>query len=291
VPGDVIERNPLLKIFASLETLGAAERRLADYILDHPRETIDATIERLAERSGASYATISRFCKKLGYDGYKEFKRRLIDEVVSQRTQSNDVGDIDLARGSTPEETISRFVQFSERTLRETEAVLDPEQLVAAARAIAGAVRVMCIGAGTSAVTARYAHTRLFRLGINCTAEPDAVVFNMQAAILKPTDVLFAVSSSGRTRSVVSAAETARQRGATVISLSDYAVSPLNRVAAIGLYTTPRSVQVAPDVELPLLVGHILIIDALFGVLTTLLPADTVGEYSETKHAADRLKL
>ena len=65
----------LIKIEALLDSLKSAESRLADYILKHPEEVTRLTIQELQDKSGSSYATIFRFCKKAGYLGYKDFKK------------------------------------------------------------------------------------------------------------------------------------------------------------------------------------------------------------------------
>lgn len=288
---DGLEGYPLLKIHGSLDSLSSADRRLAEYILDNPRETIDATIEELAGRAGASYATISRFCKKLGYAGYKEFKKGLIDDVVRQKEDGITKADLNVKPGLSVDQTIGRISRFSERVLRETETFLDPAQVSAAAKAMLTASAVLFVGAGTSAITARYAYTRFWRIGIPCSAEPDPVVFTMRATTLTEEDVLCAVSSSGRTASVVEAAKNARAAGSTVISISDYAISPLNRVAEITLFTTPRTANNFLATEMPLLVGQILIVDALFGVISTRAPESAGEIYRRSKDAADRSKL
>ena len=285
-----LDRYPLLKIHGSLDSLSSAERKLAEFILDRPRETIDATIEELAESSGSSYATISRFCKKLGYSGFKEFRSSLIDDIVRQKENGIGLDSPDLSAGLETAETIERISRFSERILRETETFMVDEDVSAAADAIISAKRVVCVGTGTSAITAHYAYSRFFRLGIPCSSESDPVVFSMAASILGPQDVLLAVSSSGRTVSVVDAAEIARCHGATVISLSDYAISPLNRAAGITLYTTPRTANVFQTMEMPLLSGQVLISDSLFGVMTTKADASAEEIYRTTKEAADRMK-
>jgi len=285
-----LEQYPLLKIHGSLDSFSTAERRLAEYILDNPRETIDSTIDELAYQSGSSYATISRFCKKMGYSGYKEFKRGLIDDVVSQKQAEISNGDLRVVPGLSADQTIERICRFSERILRETETFMVPDQLLLASQAIIKAHSILCIGAGTSSITARYGYTRFFRLGLPCHTEPDPVVYSMHAASMKKNDLLLAVSSSGRTASVVDAAETARSNGATVLSISDYAISPLNRVADITLFTTPRTSNIFMATEMPLLIGQVLIIDALFGVLATMVEEPAGTFYRKTKEAADRLK-
>ena len=77
----------------------------------------------------------------------------------------------------------------------------------------------------------------------------------------------------------------------TVVAVSDYAISPLNRAADITLYTTPRTANVFLTTELPLVVGQVLIVDALFGVLATRVQPEAEETYRRTKGAADQSKL
>lgn len=285
------DRYPLLKIHGSIASFGSAERRLAEFILDNPRRTIDATIEELAQLSGSSYATISRFCRKMGYSGFREFRSALIDDIVTQQRDELNPSDLALVPGLTAAETIERVCRFSERTLHDTERFLDPAALASATEAILAAPHVLLVGAGTSAITARYAYTRFFRVGVACTAEPDPVVFQMRAATMGRGDVLVAVSSSGRTAAVVDAARAAREAGATVVSISDYAISPLNREADVLLYTTPRTASIFADTDMPLVLGQILIVDALFGMLVAKSAPEAESVYRRAQDAADRSKL
>ena len=55
-------------------------------------------------------------------------------------------------------------------------------------------------------------------------------------------DVLFAISSSGRTGNIIEAANLANENKVTVISLTDFAVSPLTKISDLNLHTTPGCV-------------------------------------------------
>ena len=284
------EDVPLLKIRAMMTGMNPAEEKLARYILEHPKDTINSTIESLAGQCGTSYATVSRFCRKMGYTGFKDFKNQLIDDVVRQQSASSHSGSPAGSGNSDTDEIMKKVFRFSRTCLDETESIIDPKQIDDAARAILSGGRILFIGAGTSGLSARYAFTRFFRLGITCMAETDPVLSSMQASILGDGDVLFAVSSSGRTTVVNDAARIAQQQGARVISLSDYAVSPLNSMADINLYTTPRSVDFFLDLEMPLLIGQITLIDILFSAASTQSRPEAMELYSATKKSADRLK-
>jgi RpiR family transcriptional regulator, carbohydrate utilization regulator len=283
----------LLRIQAGLNGFGAAEKRLADYVLTQPQDAVQCTIEQLQERTGSSYATVNRFCRRLGYSGYKEFRRALIDGVAGAGERTIETTGVPITAGDTVRGISEKIFASSIALLQETRAILDNAALEKAVKALCGAGELYFVGTGTSGLSARYAFTRFFRIGIRCSSESDSTLTRQKAAILTSRDVLFAISSSGRSAGVVEAARIASRHGAKVISLCDYAVSPLSRIADVNLYTTPRNVGHYLDKEMPLIVGQIALIDVLFAGCCVALgrKADVNALYEETKRAADAEKV
>ena len=59
----------------------SAEKKVADYILQHPEQTVSANVSELAELSGVSDATVIRMCKHLGYQGFYQMKLNLARDL------------------------------------------------------------------------------------------------------------------------------------------------------------------------------------------------------------------
>ncbi|PXX73689.1 MurR/RpiR family transcriptional regulator [Dielma fastidiosa] len=57
------------------------EKCIINYIINHPNEVIEMTMEDLARETYTSRSTISRFCKKNGYDGFNSLKIQLAIEL------------------------------------------------------------------------------------------------------------------------------------------------------------------------------------------------------------------
>jgi len=66
--------NVFEKINSEYYQLTSAEKKVADYAVIHQQKTQFMSISELAEEAGVAEATISRFCKRLGYKGYSAFK-------------------------------------------------------------------------------------------------------------------------------------------------------------------------------------------------------------------------
>ena len=65
------------------DQLRPSERKLADYVIEAPREVLDLSMTEVAARAGVSQPTIARFCHALGFSGFREFKIRLAQGIAS----------------------------------------------------------------------------------------------------------------------------------------------------------------------------------------------------------------
>ena len=111
------------------------------------------------------------------------------------------------------------------------------------------------------AVLAEEMHVRLFRYGIGINALTDPYMARMTAATLGQSDVLIAISASGRTREVVEAVELARHYGAHTIAIT----TPDGELAAASELTLGARIPEYPDTLTPsaFRFGYLAIIDLL----------------------------
>lgn len=78
-------------IMQATPRLTASERKLANAILaDYPFAGLQ-TIQELAERTGVSAPSITRFVSKVGFGGYQDFQRQLIGELKESRRSPLDL--------------------------------------------------------------------------------------------------------------------------------------------------------------------------------------------------------
>lgn len=75
--------NILLRIESLLNLLPKSERKIAQYILDNPAETIRMTIHELAAHAEASSSAVTRFCRSIKVNSFSELKVSL-SSLISQ---------------------------------------------------------------------------------------------------------------------------------------------------------------------------------------------------------------
>lgn len=225
----------LSQVKAMREQLRPSERKLADYIVEAPREVLDLSMTEVAQRAGVSQPTIARFCHALGFSGFREFKIRLAQAVAADLPTEMPA----VYRDVRPDEPVSGVAaKVLDRTIGALVQVrnnLSTDALGAAIALLAKASRIEFYGAGGSGIAAQDMQHKFFRLGMPSVAYSDPHTFLMSAALLGPGDVVVAISNTGRTRDVVDAAQTALDRGAKVIAIT-HGTSPLARLASVGLH-------------------------------------------------------
>lgn len=210
----------LSQIKDSYGELRPAERRVADIVLADVTFAVDASNGELARRADVSEPTVTRFCRGIGCDGVRDFKRKLAQSVV--------VGRLYLAPGPTSFETSANASPLwtevfgeARNALAAVERQVDPQAIVNAADLVASAHQVLVFGLGGSSTSlAHETQNRLFRYGVVVSAHSDPYVMKMTASTLKPNDLVIAISGTGRTREVVEAVQLAKHYRAKAICIT-----------------------------------------------------------------------
>ena len=150
--------NLVEKIKQSLDQMTKSERQVASYFLGHGNEFAFFTLDRIAGEVGTSTTSVLRFCRRLGFAGYKGFQEAVRGEMNHQpdlldkfqRTQSGSVGDA----------LLNRTIQQDMDCIHKTFASLPYDRICDAVGMIVGAKRVFTFGMKESFALAHYAYSR-----------------------------------------------------------------------------------------------------------------------------------
>ncbi|GAA0371442.1 MurR/RpiR family transcriptional regulator [Alkalibacterium iburiense] len=211
------------------------EKAIIDYILNNPEETSRLTIYMLAERTYTSPSSIIRLCKKNGYGGFKDFIKELIYEQAI-RTNYKEVTSSDLKRTDDIEEIVSKVTHKNIISLEETESLLDYDVLKTCVEKIYNSEKLTIFGMGASQIVAKDAQLKFTRINKMSYVSEDWHTQLLYAKNMDKGDVALVISYSGQTEEMITCAQTAKANGATVISITKVADSPIERLADYSLY-------------------------------------------------------
>jgi len=239
----------LARVKAGLPEYSGALQRVAEWILTDPAGAARSTIVELAERSGTSPATVTRFCRALGFDGYAELRLAIAGETGRAARASGWMVDIgrEILPADPLERVLGQIMAADTRAMHDTAALLDLHEVERAADAIAAATRVDIYGASGSALVGAEMQFCLHRIGIAAWAWADVHNGLASSALLTDGDVALGISHSGQTRETIDMVTEAGGHGATTIALTSFPRSPLAAVADIVLLTATQATTFRPD--------------------------------------------
>ena len=79
--------------YSQVESLNETEAYVYNYVVKYTKKVLNESIRELANDTHVSTATIMRFCKKMGCEGFTELKYRLKESEEMQETKEDNVAD------------------------------------------------------------------------------------------------------------------------------------------------------------------------------------------------------
>lgn len=209
------------------------DKVLIEYINSNAQNCVYMSISELAKEVSLGEATITRFTRKIGFSSYQEFKLALAKQLTKNSRKSfiNTVVSID----EPVEETAQKLFISHNNVIEETLKKLNYKDVIRAREAILNGKRVYFFGIGNSGIVAQDGNYKFMRIGINSIAINDSHTMMMIASLMERGDVVFAISHTGETREILKAVETAKQRKAKIISLTESRSNSLKDVSDINL--------------------------------------------------------
>lgn len=221
----------ILNIKIHYGAFSKTEKKVADFLMQNPNRILPLFITELAELCGTSEATIVRFAKRLGFDGYQQLKIAIAQDSETRPINKN-ITQEDRA-GSIFQKVCDDIYCSLEKTKR----AINSDCLERCCKAILAADNVLVCGLGNSASVAMDASHKIFRLGINAYAYTDNHMQAIAAAHTTKSSVLIGISHSGASKDILQAMQLAQHNGATTIALTNYGNSPIEKVSDIVLHT------------------------------------------------------
>ena len=188
------------------EELTELEQEIARYFLQAETIQDDLSSQQVTQKLHISQAALTRFAKKCGFTGYREFVFQYQHQASKPDTHSH------------KHSPLTKRVLRSYSIMREqTQDLIDEEQLERVAQLIDDAERVYFFGTGSSGLIAREMKLRFMRLGVVCEALTDQDGFAWTTSIMDENCLVLGFSLSGTTQSVLDSLLDAKEMGAKTV--------------------------------------------------------------------------
>ncbi|MEA4965542.1 MAG: MurR/RpiR family transcriptional regulator [Oscillospiraceae bacterium] len=253
-----VERTVLDTITGMYDKISQAEKKIAEFILKNTDDAVNSNVSELANHSGVSDATVIRFCKHLGYDGYYQMRLCLSRDMGRNET-SYDFCDV---TGATSHGLFKRIADSALAAAGTT----DERVLKAVVDLILHCSMVHLVAAGNTSSLCMYFGPRLERLGIRCSYNSLPEQYLGHINLARENEIVLAISGSGTSRYVVKALELAGEKGMKTVAITEYQYSPVSRIADYLLLSASGNNSESPVSQTSRL-GEMFILEVLYQML------------------------
>lgn len=231
MPADYLEK--VLRPY--MENLNNTEKKIASYFIDSNQSIVNKTISELSQEIGFSESTIFKFVKKIGFQGFQDFKITLAtnykdnNEEVTKTNIFTDITENDSVRDIFQKVIIPKvnLLDYLLETLSE-------ELVEEAVDMIHHSDTLFFSGVGGSSVIAYDSFHKFLRTQFQCQFISD---FNLQLTYSKKVEdnsLAFLFSHSGVTKEVIELATSLKKHGTKIISLTGNYGTPLEELSDIA---------------------------------------------------------
>lgn len=192
-------------IEASYDKFTQVERTIGDFFLKN-QEQRDFSAKNIAGELFVSEASLSRFAKKCGFRGYREFIYRYETGFVEKE---------ESITGNT-----RMVLNAYQELLNKSYSLIDEAQIARVGDCLGEAKRVLVCGKGSSGLAAREMELRFMRIGVDIDSVTDSDFIRMQAVFQDEKSLVIGISISGRTPEILYVLKEAHRRGAKTVLIT-----------------------------------------------------------------------
>lgn len=207
----IIKTSVIENIKHNFEELFPAEKKTAQYILDHLEEVTLLNISQLAKKAHASEASIVRMAKHLGYNDFFQMRLLLSNDVAQK--------DSDMLNNA-PLLTSEKIFSACANRIRSLSSFISTNDLLCAAKLICEARICHIIGAGNTIPIASDLRFRLQRNGQSCMYSSLPEQYFNNIALGDSSDLVIAISRSGASTQVLKALSLAKKKEMKILVIT-----------------------------------------------------------------------
>lgn len=204
-----------------------AEKKIADYILLNKNEVVEMTVAELARSSKTSDATVSRFCRRCGFKGFHHLKISLAKEAAQDKKSANRISN-EISREDIAQ-SLENILANKMDELAQTVSMIDCGQMKEILNAVEHAGTVLLAAAGNMQPVCLDGAYKLNQLGIPAVTSTMWETQMAYACNLKKGDAVIIISGSGSSLRLLKLLDRVKEKGCSVIALTNNPHSPLAR--------------------------------------------------------------
>lgn len=248
----------MLKVIES--RLPLSEKKIAQYIQNHPDAAVTMTAQELGESSNSSSAAVVRLCKSMKLSSFQDLKMRIAGDL--QQNDSFEYRDIQVN-----EPVVNIIDQMTYNTvsmISETKDYIQKEIIETALEWLESSSKIIIYGIGASGIIAYDCQQKFLRVGLNSYYFEDPHLTLTTLAHCGPDDLAIFISFSGETKETINILKQAKKLKVRTLGITKYGKSPMSDLVDCAIYSSPKKEAISRSAATSTRIAQLHIIDILF---------------------------
>lgn len=253
------DKSLRMRIKSLYSNFSDKEKRIADFITDHPEKIMHGTINQVAMSLDLADSTVFRFCKRLGYNGFQDMKIAIASEGANTFDQIHEK----VKKNDAEKNILEKIFQSNIQTLKDTLEIIDEEIFSLTVKKICASNHIEFFGVGGSNAIAMDAYHKFIRTGLSVNYQVDSHLQLMSATQLREGDVAILISHTGQSKDILHILETVKEKNVYTIGITGFFDSALSQGVDLLLNTLSEETDFRSE-ALSSRIGQLTILDALY---------------------------
>jgi DNA-binding MurR/RpiR family transcriptional regulator len=242
------------------DRLTQSQKRIAEYIVDHPDRVAFSTVDQMAGQLGINPSTIVRFTYRLGLKGFPDLQERTRQLVRGQLSAASEIVNENSVLVHLEGTAFGTSLGQDLQNLRRTISAIKVEDLQRASDMIAAARQVFVLGSFNAYSVAFFLGLALDRIRGDTTVwSGDMTLLASQSLGLGPEDCLIAFTSAPYAVSTQRVALLAKEAKAKVIAITDTPISAVGQIADVILAAATTGAGLQNSFVAPMAIANALL--------------------------------
>lgn len=214
----------LVPIVEKYSSFTSNEQKIADYILDNPHQFLEKNVKQLASDTETSPATLVRFARKIGFNGFSDMKVGLAKYITNNQTFGK---DIIINQNDSYINCNNKILAQILEVCKATANSINITSLSKVISIIDKADTIYLLGVGSSGTSAMDLQQKLIKLYKKVIFIPDSQINLLSMITMTKNDVVIAFSYSGNTKIIEVSIKAAKKQQAITIGITGNTDSPI----------------------------------------------------------------
>lgn len=223
------------------DSMSETEKSIADFLLSKGMEISKYSTRNLAESIYTSPATIIRFCKKVGFKGFDDFKEKFLDEIqyLNQQTGKLDV-NFPFSKDDTIMKATNNIANLYKETINDTISLINYDALKKATTMLKYCYGISIFSAGTALNQAESFKEKMMKIGKRVSISNNLNYQLYEVSCLTKRDVAIIISYSGETEKTIQVAMECQKKSIPIIVITSFGENSLSEYATCKLVISTK---------------------------------------------------